>query len=521
MTTSFDASQSFSLGEVLRERARSHPQHLAVADGELALAYSELDERVDRLATAFADAGVGAGDRVAWTGQNSFRTLESLLATARIGAVFCPLNWRQTAAETVFVLDDLTPAVVIWQEATLGDTIREARAQSSHAGSARWLQHDSDADADDGYEAFLAAGSASVDSDPEIGFDSPCLAIYTAAFGGRPNAALLSHGALVLQNLVIGRTHDISDQSVNLNAGPLFHVATLMLTLATFHHGGLNVFTARADAHEMCELIQRHRVTHAFIPGPTADAIRAVQAEHHYDLSSLWTSPDLADHHTTMVTPHGTPWDRRPGGYGQTEAVGLSTFRGLGGESTGTSGRPGPAVQVRIVDDSDRELATGEVGEIVLRGPTVMTGYFNRPEETAARKRGGWHHTNDLGRREPDGSITFVGPKIAMIKSGAENVYPAEVEEAIRSHPGVADVCVIGIPDERWVQGVRAVVVARAGETPTEADIVEHCRARIASYKKPSSVVFVDALPRTGPGFVDRDAVDAAHGGGGYPGAGR
>src|SRR5258708_36191439 len=175
-----------------------------------------------------------------------------------------------------------------------------------------------------------------------------------------------------------------------------------------------------------------------------------------------------------MVTPHGTPWDRRPGGYGQTEAVGLSTFRGLGGESVGPSGRPSPTVQVRIFDDADQEVAAGVVGEIVLRGPTVMIGYFNRDEETAARQRGGWHHTNDLGRRETDGSITFVGPKVAMIKSGAENIYPAEIEEAVRSHPDVVDVCVIGVPDERWVQRVRAGVVLQAGARVPAPPRVRH-----------------------------------------------
>jgi acyl-CoA synthetase (AMP-forming)/AMP-acid ligase II len=516
MPTPFDACRSFTLADLLAERARSHPGHAAVADGDLTLTYPKLDRRVDRLAAALTEAGVGTGDRVAWLGQNSFRTLESLLATARAGAVFCPLNWRQSASEVAFVLDDLTPAVVIWQDAEIGATVAEARGLSAHAEHATWVQHD----ADNGYEAFLASGAPGLHPGADIGFDTPCLAIYTAAFAGRPNAALLTHGGLILQNVVIGRTHDISDESVNLNAGPLFHVATLMLTLSTLHHGGLNVFTAKADAAQMCELIERHRVTHAFIPGPTAEAIREIQAVHQHDLSSLWDSPDLADHHTTMVTPHGTPWDRRPGGYGQTEAVGLTTFRGLGAASTGSTGRSGPLIALRIVDDAGEEVSAGEVGEIVLRGPTVMAGYLNRPEENASRSRGGWHHTNDLGRREPDGSVTFVGPRIAMIKSGAENVYPAEVEEVVRSHPGVADVCVIGVPDPRWQQSVRAVVVRDAGSDVTESDIVEHCRQRIASYKKPSSVVFVSALPRTGQGFVDRDAVDADHGGGGYPGAG-
>jgi long-chain acyl-CoA synthetase len=503
---------------VLREQARSHPLQPAVADAQLVFTYPEFDARVDQLAAGFATAGVKQGDRIVWLGQNSYRTLESMLAAARLGAIFCPVNWRQSAAESVFVLDDLEPSVVIWQDAEIGSVAHDARERSRGARRALWLQHD----AHDGYEAFLEAqphGSAAADLD--LGLDDPVLAVYTAAFGGRPNAALLSNGALIIQNLVIGRTHDVTDKSVNLNSGPLFHVATLMLTLATLHHGGLNVFTARADATAMCELIERYRVTHAFIPPPTAEAIREANADGRFDLSSMWATPDLSDHHTTMVTPRGTPWDTRPGGYGQTEAVGLSTFCGLGSKSIGSAGRTSPGVQLRIVDTDGKDVAPGDVGEFVMRGPTVMNSYYNRPAENAERSTDGWHHSNDLGRRETDGSVTFIGPRTTMIKSAAENIYPAEVEAALRTHPAVADVCVIGIPDGQWVQSVRAVVVLKDGETVTDIDLIEHCRSLIASYKKPKSVVFADSMPRTAAGALDRAAVDAAYEGGGYPGTAR
>jgi long-chain acyl-CoA synthetase len=150
-----------------------------------------------------------------------------------------------------------------------------------------------------------------------------------------------------------------------------------------------------------------------------------------------------------------------------------------------------------------------------------MVAYHNRPELNAQRQRDGWHHTSDLGRREPDGTLTFIGPMTTMIKSGVENVYPAEVEAAIARHPAVEAVCVIGVPDPEWDQNVKAVVVRRAGHQVTENDIIEHCKAEIASYKKPRIVEFTDALPRDAVGFVDRDAVDDAFGGGGYPGPSR
>jgi long-chain acyl-CoA synthetase len=170
---------------------------------------------------------------------------------------------------------------------------------------------------------------------------------------------------------------------------------------------------------------------------------------------------------------------------------------------------------MRIVDPDGGEVAAGEIGEIVVRGPLVMAGYAGHPEETAARFREGWHHTVDLGRREADGSVTFVGPKTVFIKTGNENIYPVEVERCLLEHPAVAAVCVIGEQDPTWGQNVKAVVV-RAGDVDAD-ELIAWCRSRIASYKKPKLVVFTDALPGQG-GSVDRTEVDRLYGGGGYPG---
>jgi long-chain acyl-CoA synthetase len=197
--------------------------------------------------------------------------------------------------------------------------------------------------------------------------------------------------------------------------------------------------------------------------------------------------------------------------------MGMATFNLLGRGGVGAHGRPSPLVQVRVVDADDREVAAGDVGEIVVRGATVMCGYWSRAELNAQRARAGWHHTNDLGRFEPDGTFTFVGPKTRMLKSGAENIYPADVEGCLRAHPAVADAAVIGRPDERWVQSVMAIVVLRDGASANEDELVEWCRARIASYKKPRTVAFVDALPRAGFA-VDYEELDSRFGGGGYPG---
>jgi long-chain acyl-CoA synthetase len=342
--------------------------------------------------------------------------------------------------------------------------------------------------------------------------------MYTAAFSGQPNGALLSHTAIIVQALMMARLQEIDWDYVYLNSGPLFHVATLMTTMATFQLAGTNVFTPRVDAEELCRLIERERCTGAFIVGPTIDQVMDINRDRHYDLKSLRTfagRPEWND----MITVDTSPWARRPAGYGQTEVMGMLTFNAIGGAAQGTAGRTSPVSRVRIVDPDGTEVPAGEVGEIVARGPTVMTGYHRRPEVNAERQAGGWHHTNDLGRREPDGSISFVGPKTRLIKSAAENIYPAEVEGCIARHPAVAEAAVIGVPDPTWTQSLKAVVVIKDGSSATAEEIIEHCRANIASYKKPRSVEFVDRLPRQGFA-VDYDALDERFGGGGYPGRG-
>jgi long-chain acyl-CoA synthetase len=195
----------------------------------------------------------------------------------------------------------------------------------------------------------------------------------------------------------------------------------------------------------------------------------------------------------------------------------MVTFSALGGE--GLHGRPFPLMDLRVVDPEGVDVPVGEVGEMVVRGPMVMNGYHNRPELNAYKFRGDWYHTGDLARRHGDGSVTFIAPMSRMIKSAAENIYPAEVEACLRQHPDVRAAAVIGVPDERWAQSVKAIVVLEAGATANAGALIAHCRSAIASYKKPRSITFVDELPMQGFA-VDYDALDKEHGGGGYPGGG-
>jgi acyl-CoA synthetase (AMP-forming)/AMP-acid ligase II len=508
---------SLTLGDIAREHRRTYAQDVAAVCRGARYTYRELDDRVNRLANRLAAAGVGEGDRVLWLGQNCHRVLELLLAGAKLGAMTCPVNWRQSADEVAFVIDDLAPTVVVWQDEVLGELNAEARAKASFDG-ALWIRESGPADGDQGYEEWLAAGS---DTDPGVEVDpgSAVLVIYTAAFGGRPNGSMLTHVGLTTQDANLFKLADMWPGFTYLNNGPLFHIGTFMYTVATFHIGGKNVFTRRADPQDVMELIAGERCKAGFVLPPTIAKIVELNADRRYDLSSF-RSPLRIEGWSDMVQPDETPFGTRSmGGFGQTEVTGLDVYAAYGGiPGVSTAGRPSPWTRVRIVDEDGKEVPDGDTGEIVFHGPMVHRGYWNRPEVNAHRTRSGGWHTNDLGRRTPEGVVAFIGPKTQMIKSGVENIYPAEVEACIERLAGVREAAIIGVPDPRYVQSVKAIVVLDKGASVGAEDVIAHCREQIASYKKPKTVEFLDALPRTPAGQKDYAALDEKFGGGGYPG---
>lgn len=501
---------AYGLGDLLEEQARCRPNLTAIVDGAHRFSFQEVDDRVNRLATVLRNHGVGRGDRVLWLGQNSFRVLEALLASARVGAIMCPANWRWSPEEIAFALDDFDPKVVLWQNKDVGEINRGAR--DAWRPDSNWICHDG-CEGETNYEDLIATADPTREFDP-VETSKPLLAIYTAGFSGKPGAALLSHESLLIVSWLNQVGQGVTETSGYLVSGPMFHVGVLMGALATFMAGGRNAFVARVDPEELLQIIESEKLTHAFIAPPTIEQMRAINKDGKYDVSSIFRDAQMSDYRIPLVMPGSSPMMSAPGGYGQTEIGGLTITKWMGGEA---AGRPSPFLQAKIADDNGEELPIGETGEILARGPLVMCGYWNRPEENARRVVNGWHRTNDLGKRLEDGSIVFVGPKTTMIKSGIENIYPAEVEACLRTHDGVADVCVIGVPDPTWDQNVKAIIVRKPGSEDGPEDFIEHCRQRLASYKKPKIVEFAEALPRGPGGVVDRAKVDQAYGGGGYP----
>lgn len=326
-----------ALGDISREHRRSYPAGTAIVDDQNRLTWPEFDDRVNRTAHALRAAGVGEGDRVLWLGQTSFRVFELLGACAKLGAMICPTNWRQSGEEFAFVIDDFDPKVVIWQEEEIGDAVRDAR-KLTHREPV-WWQHDTTGAGS--YEDTIAAHGTDDPWDP-VDLDLPLLVIYTAAIAGKPNGSLLTQRNLLAMALEASYLTRSSHQSIFLNSGPLFHIGNFQWdALAVYLQGGTNVFLRRIDAETVLDIITREGVTSAFLMAPTIMQITQIYDPGKHDVSTLRGGP-FTPLWNGLLAEDTTPWGTTPGGFGQTEVSGLAVVNGHGGRGHGNSGRPAP-----------------------------------------------------------------------------------------------------------------------------------------------------------------------------------
>lgn len=505
----------YTVGDMVTELAQHYPKATATICGHVAHTHAEFFTRASRLADELAADGVAKGDRLLWLGQNCHRLLETLAAASLLGASVCPVNWRLSGKELRFVYSDLAPKAVFIQGA---DALPEAKAFVGQLPPDQ-LAYFCDGAGEGSYEGLLTRGAHRGER-PQVCGREAVLIIYGMAWDGDPNGSMLSSDNLLLHAMVQADLQGIDRDTVLLASGPLFHIGMWQTLMPVWMYGGTVVMSADAEPARMAELIAAHKVTLGYIMQPTVEKILALPDSGDYDLSSFRSNsgvPGWAE----RVSRDTSPWAATLGRvYGQTEVGGSMAYGALGyAEAYRMCGRPAPGYRTAILGADGGPVPRGTVGEIAVRGPFVNLGYWNRPEVNELRWRGGWWHTGDLGFIDSGGVLVFVGPKGRLVKSGAENIFPAEVERAIEAHTAVREAAVIGRPDPRWGQNVVAIVVASAG-TLTEAEVIDHCRAHLASYKKPKTVLFrSEPLPRNAVGAKDHAALDAEYGGGGYPGS--
>lgn len=491
---------------ILQENARTSGTKIALIGSSDSLTYNQLLERVDRLAEGLNQRGIASGERLCLLAHNAIESFLLFGACARTGAIIFPINWRLSSAEVQAVLNLAEPKMVIVDAANLG-TLESIEVDSIPLRAIIGIEPQ------EGWLSFDDLSQEAVSEFPVVKADDAFVLLTTAAVEGVPRAATLTHANILTASDQLIDGLGLTPDDRHLAALPLFHVTGLGLSLATLQAGGANIIQERFDPADAVGLMDQHQVSLlASFPPVLATLLEAREAT-----GATWDSLryvlglDAPEMIQRLLAESGASfWT----GYGQSETSGVVTLIDVR-EKPGAVGKPLPAAELRCFDEQGNEVPVGAPGEIVVQGPLVFQGYWRDEDANLYAARHGWHHTGDLGRFDEEGYLYYLGrkPEKDLIKSGGENVYPAEVEFAIASLAQVSAVCVIGVPDETWGETVMAVVELKPGETLTDQEVIEAVTARIAAYKKPRRIQLVEVLPRTSEGQIDRAAVKATYGG--------
>ena len=477
-------------------------------DDQRCLTFSQVKTEVEKLACGLQNFGLQKGERIGVLGKNSLEYFLLYGAAAAVGAIVLPVNWRLSADEVCFNLSDCEPKL-LFVDGEFQELIEKNRNKLPSVDHYFNLMLNGG-----GFESFDSLKGESDGFVPvDVASDDGFVIIHTAAVAGRPRGALLSHGNVLCADMHWHYCFGMTSKDVHLNFLPLFHVGGLFMVTNSFHAGSLNVNMSKFDAGKAVALIEEKQVSVLFDFSPILSSILEEQEKFGGDLSSLKTVAGLDTPETIEK------FQTKTGGtfycmYGQTETSCVATY-GRYDDRPGSAGRVIPLADVRLVDDYDNPVPLGEAGEIVMKGPMVFKGYWNLPEDNAYTFRNGWHHTGDLGRFDDDGFLFYAGRKAEkeLIKPGGENVYPAEVEKVVLEHPAVKETVVIGVPDPKWKEGIKAVCLLESGQTLEALDLIRFVGERIASFKKPQYVEFIDKMPALDDGSPDRAAVKEMYGG--------
>ncbi|MFD9710045.1 long-chain fatty acid--CoA ligase [Streptomyces sp. NPDC060006] len=493
------------LGSWPARRARKTPHRTALIHHDTTLTYGGLYERTTRLAHALRTSGVRRGDRIAYLGTNHPSYLETLFAAGTLGAVFVPLNTRLAGPEIAYQLGDSGAKALVYGP--------------SFAGLVAGLPGNSDVrtyvEVGAEYDRLLASAS-DVAIDEPVTADDTCIIMYTSGTTGRPKGAMLTHGNLTWNSVNVLVDQDVIADERALVSAPLFHTAGLnMLTLPVLLKGGTCVLVEAFDPAATFDLIERHRITFMFGVPTMFEQVARHPRWADADLSSLRM---LSCGGSPVPTPLIAAYQERGltflQGYGMTEAspgvLFLDAEHAVG--KAGSAGVPHFFSDVRVVRPDLTPADVGETGEVVVRGPHVMPGYWGLPDETAAVFSDGWFRSGDAAKVDEDGYVTIVDRIKDMIISGGENIYPAEIEDQLLAHPDIVECAVIGVPDEKWGEVPRAVVVPREDVELDPDEVLASLAGRLAKYKIPKSVVLAEELPRTASGKLLKARVRKRYG---------
>ena len=496
-------SSRTSVGALFRIRARAAAAAVAVVDGDRTVTYGELNERVNRLANGLAGLGVGHGDRIGLLARNCLEYVEVELAAAKIGAITAAQNWRLSDRELTHCINLATPVVIVCQE-----DYAETLDRLDLVAHSRLLIGEA-------YERLIARSDdkePSVEIDPEDGL----IILYTSGTTGLPKGAVISHRAMMCRAMVYASELCIPYDDPFIAWPPFFHMASTDQALATLMRGGRVVVIDGYRPDALIDIIAHEKMRWLIlIPGMVEPFIQAFRASGATAkglgmigaMADLIPRQQIAEITTLLQAPYlntfGATETGIPPANGSTIPIGVAPEN--------LAKRQCSFCEIRLVDADGRDVADGTDGELAMRGPTLFSGYWNADETNRHDFREGWFHMGDVFRRNPDGSLDFIDRVKYLIKSGGENIYPAEIEQVIMADPRIADAVVVRKPDARWGE-VPVAFVARRDDSLDAEQILSRCRRDLAGYKQPKEVRFIafDDLPRSTSGKIQRHALEAS-----------
>ncbi|MBQ14378.1 MAG: long-chain fatty acid--CoA ligase [Gammaproteobacteria bacterium] len=497
-----------NIGLLLSKRALINPDREAFVDSKsgLRLSFSELNARCNRLVSSLLALGVKPGDRIAVAMMNSAEFIEAYFAIAKLGAIIVPLNWRLVPDELEFILKDSGSSTLIFGEEFV-DVMSELHSRGAKTDVVNWIQHaigDGNSEFTQDYMQFRDAGS---DAEPVISVceDELLYIMYTSGTTGLPKGVVHSHNTCFWALFTFGASCDLRDADRYLVALPLFHVGSLTPVTLNIYRGVTSVVMREFDPIRAWQLIQEEQVTNSLLVPAMLNFMVQVPDVAQYDYSSLrWVQSGASPLPVNLIQQYADMGIDIHQIYGLTESCGPACV--INAESAlskiGSTGRAFFHTEVRVVDEAGKDCPPGEQGEVWVRGKHVMLKYWNRPDATAETiTREGWLRTGDVASIDDEGFVYIQDRIKDMIISGGENVYPAEIENVILSHPEVGEVAVIGQPSEIWGESPFAVVVKNT-EQLTEADVLAHCEGKMAGFKLPKGAAFIDVIPRNANGKV-------------------
>jgi fatty-acyl-CoA synthase len=497
------AAATITIDGVFRRAFDIFADRVAVTSEDGSLTYRELRDRAWRLADALGRLGLAHGGRIAVLSETRPQYVEIYVAAAALGVTVVALNIRLHPEELLYCLEKSEPSLVV-SSGPLAASLEFVRARA--ASVRHWAALEPRAGWLD-YERLL--DESSVAEPPRVAeAEDIHNVLFTSGTTGRPKGAMISQRAAATRGLRLAQWFGLTERDGFAGWLPLYHCGGDESLYATFVTGGTFCALRKAEPETLFRVIARDRLTWTLLlPGVLTDFLNHPRRRD-YDLTSLRFAIGYANMMPDIIAELTAALSIRfHDAFGQSESSYLLAH-GVSepGETPSLRKRPAPLMETRIVDDAMNDAPPGVAGECVVRGPTVMSGYLDDPQANEEAFRGGWLHTGDLLRKEADGSLTFVDRKKYLIKTGGENVYPAEVEAALARHPAVQEVCVFGVADPHWGEAIKAVIVPRAGAAPTGAEIVAFCRERLAGYKRPRYIEFAasERMPRSATGKLQR-----------------